>query len=183
VAEKNLVYNPDGNWAEIGRDPHPQRNDPHFFTRDHSIVLNRPVSQQVRAPTIIREPFVTLPSAPRVMFNDPSTRNALSFFDPRGFQAAFGAEKKQEPVPEEVHEEEEVVEAVPEVVEEEEEQAEKLSKAKAELVERQQRRKERVSIRAMMAPVAPRPQTAPPAKPRSKQLRPEPPPFAIAPIR
>ncbi|OHT09768.1 hypothetical protein TRFO_21192 [Tritrichomonas foetus] len=99
VTEKNLLYN-EGNTdkfeAIIDENDEIERTTPLYIPPGGRYVLSKLKTENVKAPTIIHKVFVGPPSAPRILFNDPTTLNGLSFFDPRGFQSRLDGEGDEE---------------------------------------------------------------------------------------
>ena len=165
--EKVVLYERNGNFAEIGNLEDLSESDLSearaSVSRDGNYMLSKTRTEKVRAPTIVHQAFVGPPSAPRVLFNDPTTRNGLSFFDPRGFQMPlFGSESEQGS---QVGDEEGEMNGEEDANEESGEQILlKSMRQRSELEMRQMRKKKRVSMRDLMTPTTPT--TKPKPKPK-----------------
>ena len=159
TAEKAVLYERNGNFAEIGDLEDLSESDLSearaSVTRDGRYMFSKTRMERVRAPTIVHQAFVGPPSAPRVLFNDPTTRNGLSFFDPRGFQMPLSATDSEQGS--------QITDADAKEMNGEEdsneESAEQLMlksmRPRSELEMRHMKKKKRVAMRDLMTPTQP----------------------------
>lgn len=133
------------------------------------MILNPQNPVQVRPPIRVHNHFVSPPSAPRVLLNDPTTRNALPFFDPRGFHRALRTDQEIDELP--PLEEFSLQGAVPTARQSPQEPSvdsaaseRVIPSSKDQILYRKRRKKKRVSIKIMTNPSHPQHSAIPRAK-------------------
>ena len=174
VNEKNLRYNNKSKkfQAVIDKNTNIERTTPMYIPPGGRFVFPKAQHEPVKAPIVIKKIFFAPPSAPRVLFNDPSTLNGLNFFDPRGFRSSLVGDEESYSVTESsrTYMTDDSLSALTEEEELSESIKSQSSRPRTELEKRRLRRNNRIPISLQQRPdVKIRPKTSAQAQRTSKR--------------